>query len=208
MGWTNTQAETITGLALTYLTTTVLFSLGSVFTLDAGATFSSATDLNLTSGADITFDGDTTLSRDAAGSLTVNGAAVLVSTADNYNQLDVVQTTISAVAADVTGVEIIINKKSASTGLRFDYAGSCFSTVNNTVVRFSVNIVGIFSGLDICQLFFNTANEHTALSGSKMYFGALPPGPYTCRIQWLRASGTGTITKVGVDYSAFSVSEC
>jgi hypothetical protein len=47
MGWTNQQAETITGLAFTYLAATVLYSTGSSLTLDSGATFASATDLDI-----------------------------------------------------------------------------------------------------------------------------------------------------------------
>lgn len=53
-GWTNQQAETITGLAFTYLLSTVLYSTGSALTLDSGATFTSETDLQFSSGAGLT----------------------------------------------------------------------------------------------------------------------------------------------------------
>lgn len=46
-GWTNTQAENITGLAFTYLASTVLYSTGSSLTLDAGAMFASATPIEV-----------------------------------------------------------------------------------------------------------------------------------------------------------------
>jgi hypothetical protein len=47
MGWTNQQAETITGLAFTYLASTVLYSTGASLSLDSGATFTSEADIEL-----------------------------------------------------------------------------------------------------------------------------------------------------------------
>lgn len=47
MGWTNQQAETITGVAFTYLASTVLFGAGSTLSIASTAAFQSAADVQV-----------------------------------------------------------------------------------------------------------------------------------------------------------------
>lgn len=209
-GWTNTQAETITGLALTYLTTTVLFSTGSSFTLNADATFSSATDLNLTSGAGITFDGPAPrLAKDAGTWLAVDGTDMLPATLESRNQLATFDTNVSAAYVDVIGASVTITKKGSTTVLKLEFAGSLYSDAINTLARFGVSVDG-GPAFDIAQLYFNNANQHLALSGVALAVPAAtyPPGAHTCQLQWKRISGAGQLVQTGVDYNSLTVSEC
>lgn len=56
MGWSNDNAETVDGLAVTYTNTDILYSTGSSFTVDAGATVDIASDIRLGFGAVLLVD--------------------------------------------------------------------------------------------------------------------------------------------------------
>lgn len=74
MGWTNTQAENVDGLAVTYTNTTILYSTASALSLAADATFSSETDLEL---ADADLEITRVISTPTVGMIQLIGAVPL-----------------------------------------------------------------------------------------------------------------------------------
>lgn len=216
MGWTNTQAETIVGLAFTYLTTTVLFSTGSsltigagaTFTLDSGSTFAmtgvafdldatssfhSDVNLDITSPAGITWDGTLLVDRDNSD-IRVGGRPVMLATASFINSFATTDAMGSAVYSDVISAFTTIVKKAGDSGLLVWVNTSSFIAVSaSTGVEFGVTSNGGVSTAIVARTFFTTLGEHIPASGFAVLEDGSPPGTYTVQLQWRRYIGTGTI---------------
>lgn len=206
MGWTNSQAQTIVGLAFTYFTTTVLFSTGSTVTFGPGSTFQSDVDLNLTSPAGVVWDGAVRIDRDDAG-IDVNGRAVLTANGTFFNQLATPDTTTSATYVDVADAVYTITKLSTNSALIVRLGISCYSTAVNTIGRFGVTIDGGATDTDISQVRLNAANDDKHCSGIVIIGESEPPGVYTVQVRWKRVSGAGTLTRDASDIVSMELQE-
>lgn len=204
MGWTNSQAETIVGLAFTYLTTTVLFSTGSAVTFGVGSTMQVDVDLNIASPAGIVWDATMRVDRDGDG-IDIDGASAMTATSNLTNQLATPGTVAAAGYVDMVDAYRTFTKKTTNSGLLVFVTVGCFSTGVNTVARIGVETGGADS--DISQLEFVTANEPQQLSGVKLLEVGSAPGPYTVQLRWQRVSGAGTLTQTANEIVCITVME-
>lgn len=206
MGWTNNQAQTIVGLAFTYLTTTVLFSTGSAVTFGLGSTTQFDTDINISSPNGIVWDGTTRLDRDDNG-VDINGRAILAANGVFVNSLAPATTTVSGTYVNVPGINFVINKQATHSAIIVRFGASCFSTVGATIVRFGVTLDGGATDDDLSQILFEAANIHKHMTGVGILHDGDPPGPYTVQIRWMRYSGAGTLTMDANDVIWFEAQE-
>lgn len=93
---------------------------------------------------------------------------------------------------------------SSDTSLKVDLHVTSYATSVTSSVSFGVNINS--TDTDVAQLTYNTANNHTQTSGTKVITG-LAAGTYTVQIRWKRTGGAGTVTVDGADWVSMTVQE-
>lgn len=100
--------------------------------------------------------------------------------------------TASATYVDMTAPNsFTLVKLNGNTAVKVELHMTCYSSIANTTIRFGVQINGV--DYDICQLLFNTANQHSQVSGVRRITG-IPAGTYAVKGRIRVVSGTGTIT--------------
>jgi hypothetical protein len=107
------------------------------------------------------------------------------------------------------GLTKAFTKKFDETKIRFDFAVTAFTTVNGTVTKFGVQLLGGGGTYDITKFVFNTV--HATATGFLLIPDALNggdgAGTYTFQPLWLRESGTGTMTTDATDWMSYTAQE-
>lgn len=140
------------------------------------------------------------------GSNVSGGTAATLPSVAAYNAAGVVNSTTSATYANVTGITAAFTKRSGASLLRIDLNASLFLTTNpNTRAEFAV-VVGL-STLTVAGMLINPVSTHTTISGGGFYAG-IPAGTYNpVQLQWLRSSGTGTLSMNTDDWVSMMIAE-